>query len=69
MGGNELGKRVAENRDDEKRQIPRRQGAVQPSETSPANVLTKIEQTQQAECQISEYLTLLSSFPDVKKSD
>jgi len=33
------------------------------------NILRKIEQTQVAECQISEYLTLLSSFPDVKKSD
>jgi hypothetical protein len=33
-----------------------------------ANVLTKIEQTQVEKCQYSEYLTLLSSFPDVKKS-
>jgi len=32
------------------------------------NILTKIEQTEVAECQKSEYLTLLSSFPDVKKS-
>jgi len=69
MGGNELGKRVAENRGDEKRQIPRRQGAIWLTETARENLLTKIEQTRLAECQISEYLTLLSSFPDVKKSD
>jgi hypothetical protein len=67
--GDEPDKRLAENGDDEKRQIPRRQGTVRLSETAPANVLGKIEQSQQAECQISEYLTLLSSFPDVKKSD
>jgi hypothetical protein len=34
----------------------------------PPNALRKIEQSQVAECQNSEYLTLLSSFPDVKKS-
>jgi len=39
------------------------------SKSSLANVLRNIEQTQLGECQNSEYLTLLSSFPDVKKSD
>jgi hypothetical protein len=68
MGGR-LDKRLAENGHDEKRQIPRRQGAARLSGTALANVLTKIEQSQSEECQNSEYLTLLSSFPDVKKSD
>ena len=49
--------------------MPRRQGAVSLTETARENVLTKIEQTQLGECQNSEYLTLLTSFPDVKKSD
>jgi hypothetical protein len=63
------GQRLAENCEGEKRQIPRRQGALRPGETTLANVLRKIEQSQLEECQHSEYLTLLSSFPDVKKSD
>jgi hypothetical protein len=49
--------------------MPQRQGAVGLSETTLGNVLRKIEQTRLGECQYSEYLTLLSSFPDVKKSD
>jgi hypothetical protein len=67
--GERLDRRLAENGVGEKRQIPRRQGAVRLSETARANVLRKIEQSQVAECQNSEYLTLLTSFPDVKKSD
>jgi hypothetical protein len=35
----------------------------------PLNILRKFEQSQTVYCQNSEYLTLLSSFPDVKKSD
>src|SRR5205823_14194272 len=34
-----------------------------------ANILRKFEQTTTEYCRYSEYLTLLSSFPDVKKSD
>jgi NADH dehydrogenase FAD-containing subunit len=68
MGGNDW-QRLAENCESEKRQIPRRQGALRPGETTLANVLRKIEQSQLEECQNSEYLTLLSSFLDVKKSD
>jgi hypothetical protein len=69
MGGTKLSRRLAEKGDDEKGQIPQRQGAARLNETAWANVLTKIEQSPWGECQNSEYLTLLSSFPDVKKSD
>lgn len=34
-----------------------------------ANMLRKIEHPTTEYCQYSEYLTLLNSFPDVKKSD
>jgi CHASE3 domain sensor protein len=37
--------------------------------TGEALRLRKIEQNTTAVCQYSEYLTLLNSFPDVKKSD
>jgi hypothetical protein len=67
MGGT-IGQRFAENCEDEKRQMPRRQGALTLSETTLVNVLRKIEQSHSGECQYSEYLTLLTSFPDVKKS-
>jgi len=33
------------------------------------NILRKFEQSLAYYCQYSEYLTLLNSFPDVKKSD
>jgi hypothetical protein len=32
------------------------------------NILRKFERAQPYHCQISEYLTLLNSFPDVKKT-
>jgi hypothetical protein len=41
-----------------------------PAAKAPAReCLRKIEQTPTEYCQYSEYLTLLNSFPDVKKSD
>jgi hypothetical protein len=41
----------------------------QGAETPACEYLRKFEQSPPYNCQKSEYLTLLSSFPDVKKSD
>jgi hypothetical protein len=65
--GERIRQRVAENPNAEKRQMSNSRWLDAPA-GNVANVLRKIEQSQLGKCQYSEYLTLLSSFPDVKKS-
>jgi hypothetical protein len=66
MGG--TGVRFAKNPNMEKQQMSNSYRASTPSNRVLANAWRKIEQIQAEYCQYSEYLTLLSSFPDVKKS-
>jgi hypothetical protein len=69
MGGIALYLRMAKSSEVEKGQI-RPALAGQPRlKLLPPNILRKFEQSQAYSCQKSEYLTLLNSFPDVRKSD
>jgi hypothetical protein len=67
MGGT-VGHSLAENFEGEKRQMPGCPVAFALAKSVSLDILRKFEQSPLAGCQYSEYLTLLSSFPDVKKS-